>query len=240
MASRLFRFKRFDISQEGAAHPVGTDSVLLGAWAKAAGATRILDIGTGTGVVALMLAQRTENQSRTLITAVEIDPESASCAAANFAASPWAGRLALSEKAVQQFAHTAEHQFDLIVSNPPFYVEALEPPDVKRRLGRHAASLPPEDLLQAVCRLLAPGGAFCVILPLAEGRRLRELAVLKGLFCNAETQVSGRPGKPVERLLMQFSRDPRPFLRHEMMIYSDGDQHSEDFQALTRDFYLFF
>ncbi len=237
MASPLFRFKKFSLSQEGTTHRVGTDSVLLGAWAKAEGATRILDIGAGTGVVALMLAQRTENRPGTLITAVEIDPESARCAASNFAASPWARRLYLVESAVQQFAQTAAYQFDLIVSNPPFYVEALESPDAKRRLGRHAASLPQVDLLQAAGRLLAPGGSFCVILPVAEGRRLRELAVLNGLFCNAEMHVSGRSGKPVERLLMRFTRDPRPFRRHEMSIYGVEEMYSADFQALTREFY---
>lgn len=217
---------------------MGTDSVLLGAWAATEGAERILDIGTGTGVVALFLAQRTEEQAAVSITAVEIDPDAARCAAANFAASPWAGRLEIKQGAVQEFATASGRQFDLIVSNPPFYTETVVSPDARRRLGRNTVELTQEDLLQAVCRLLAPGGAFCAILPEKEGRRLCELAVTKGLYCSAETRVSARPGMPVERLLLRFTRDPRPFQREDLAIYSRLEEYSPEFQRMTGDFYV--
>lgn len=237
MASLRFRFKKFSVGQEGVPHPVGTDSVLLGAWAPVAGTQNVLDIGTGTGVVALMLAQRSE---RAVITAVEIDRDAADCAAANFEASPWVHRLALHADAIQNFSQTAVNQFDLIVSNPPFFTETSVSADVRRRLGRNTDSLSQDALLDAVARLLAPGGSFCVVLPPVEGRRLIELAVTKRLYCNEETQVRARPGKSVERLLLRFTRDPRLFHRTALAIYSHDEVYSPDFQALTKDFYVFF
>lgn len=240
MAAPLYRFKRFSVAQEAAAHPIGTDSVLLGAWADVAAARRILDVGTGTGVVALMLAQRTEPRPETLIDAVEIDPDSAGCAAANFAASPWADRLKVANDTVQHFAQFAENQYDLIVCNPPFFTETTVSPHPRRRLVRNTLRLSSEDLITAALRMLRPQGRLCVILPVVEGRRFCELATIKGLYCSAETRVYPRPGKPVERLLLQFMRDPRTFYREEMAIYSHAEVYSFEFQQITRDFYLFF
>lgn len=239
MAVRPFRFKKFEVRQEGAAHPVGTDGVLLGAWADVEGCQRILDIGTGTGVVALMLAQRTEAIAARIV-AVEIHPPSASLARQNFAASPWAGRLEVVAALVQDFAQQTDLLFDLIICNPPFFSETVVSPDTARRLGRHTATLMPGDLLEGAKKLLEPGGRLCVILPVKEGRRLCELAVPQGLYCTEEVEVRSRPGKPAERLLLRFERNPYVFEKKQLNIYAaaEGERYSVDFHELTKYFYV--
>lgn len=260
MASQPFRFKKFSVEQAGAAHPVGTDGVLLGAWADVEGCQRILDIGTGTGLVALMLAQRTSPPPappppivrsakqeavyaapRELrILAVEIHPPSAALARQNFAASPWASRLEVAESSIQDFARQADEQFDLIVSNPPFFSEKTISPDALRRLGRYTASLPPEDLLAVSKKLLAENGRLCVILPEREGKRFFELAVPNGLYCTEEVAVRTRPQKPVERLLLRFERVPGHLEKKEWSIYASasGEEYAASFQRLVGSFYL--
>lgn len=240
MASPPFRFKRFLVEQEGATHPVGTDGVLLGAWADFAGAGKILDIGTGTGIVALMLAQRTEKQPGVCLTGVELDEDAWRCARRNFAASPWAARLEAVNQSVQDFAHQTGDKFDLIVSNPPFFSETIVSPDKKRQLSRAARSLTLQELLHAALRLLSPGGRLCVILPPAEGRRLCEWGAMGGLYCTRETGVFARPGKACERLLLELQRNPYLMQRSRMYIYKQEEEWSEDMQGLTRDFYLHF
>ena len=240
MASPPFRFKKFLVEQQGAAHPVGTDGVLLGTWADISGATRMLDIGTGTGLVALMLAQRTEHLPDVQITGIELDQDSFLCAQQNFAASPWAGRLAAVGQSVQDFAQNAAGRYDLIVSNPPFFTETVVSPDKKRQLSRAARSLTPGDLLDAVDRLLSPQGKFCAILPPVEGRRLCEWGAMCGLYSTWETQVFARMGKPYERLLLLLQRDPFPMYRSRLYIYEKEEVWSEGFKALTSAFYLDF
>ena len=164
----MFRFKQFAVRQDRCPMKVGTDGVLLGAWAEVRpGDRRMLDVGTGTGLIALMLAQR----SAAWITAVDIDVECATQAAENFAASPWADRLDAVSVAVQRYDPV--EKFDLIVSNPPYYVDSLLSPDEGRNTARHAAGLPFGELAAAVVRLLSPGGRFALVLPPVEMQRFR-------------------------------------------------------------------
>ena len=157
--TEAFQFKQFTIRHDRCAMKVGTDGVLLGAWANAKGKQRILDIGTGSGLIALMLAQRTD----AMITGIEIDPASATQAQENAAASPWADRLQI--VATDIAGYTSYQAFDLIVSNPPFFNEMLLPPGAARSQARHTQALTFEALLFHVQRLLSPEGSFCAILP---------------------------------------------------------------------------
>lgn len=247
-----FRFKKFSVEQEGAAHPVGTDAVLLGAWAGLEGVQRFLDIGAGTGVVGLMLAQRLQQDFDASTSdaqlwsgvGVELHPASAALARQNYAASPWAANLELWTGAIQDFAaNRATEQrgtYDLIVSNPPFFSETTLSPNQARSLGRHTATLSPQDLLIAVKTLLAPKGRFCVVLPVKEGRKLCELAVLQGLYWTRIAELHSRPGKAVERLLIQFEKSPYGIEREVFTMFASekGDAYSAVFRALTREFYL--
>lgn len=200
----------------------------------------MLDIGTGTGLVALMLAQRTENMADVRVTGVELQDDSFRCALRNFSASPWAGRLTAVGQSIQHFAQNAVDQYDLIVSNPPFFTETIVSPDKNRQLSRTARTLTPGDLLDAADRLLSPQGKFCTILPPAEGRRLCEWAALRGLYCTGETQVYSRKEKPCERLLLQLQRNPYPMYRSRLCIYEMQEVWSGDFKTLTAAFYLDF
>lgn len=193
-----FRFKRFTIRQQRSAMKVGTDGVLLGAWAGVRPSDRrILDIGTGTGLIAVMLAQRT---TEARITGVDIDDVAE--ARENGDASPWGDRLQFVQQPIQQF-RPAE-RYDLIVSNPPFYVDSLTSPDRGRTTARHTVHLAYGELLEAVVRLLAPGGRFAVVLPAPEGERFRRLAAAN-LRLQRLTTVRTTPRRPVKRVLMEFS-----------------------------------
>lgn len=217
---------------------MGTDSVLLGAWAETAGASHVLDIGTGTGVLALMLAQRLEQTSKVDICALDIQREACICAKNNFSRSPWAGRLKLIQQSVQSFAETAAGRFELIVSNPPFFSETTVSPNESRRINRNPVALSINDLLVSVDRLLSPEGRFCAVLPVREGQRLQEHGALMGLYCTRVTHVRSRREKPVERLLVQLERDPYRFSRTYLTILEQGQMYSAPFQELTSQFYI--
>jgi tRNA1Val (adenine37-N6)-methyltransferase len=232
MGSSAFQFKKFEICQEGVAHPLGTDAVLLGAWAPTAGMRRALDIGTGSGVIALMLAQRNEDLQ---IDAVEIHPASAARAQENVRRSPWMDRIQVWEIAVQDFQGGP---YDLIVSNPPYFSETIVSPDEHRRRARATAALKPGDLILHARRLLAPEGLLCLILPVPEGRRLQELAATQGLYCNVLIDLHTRPDAAPERSLLQFSRAPLPFKKSTAALFDDAGRFAEPFAALVEPFYL--
>jgi len=232
MAYSAFQFKKFEIRQEGVAHPLGTDAVLLGAWAHTTGIQRALDIGTGSGIIALMLAQRNENMQ---IDAVEIHRASASCAKDNIRRTPWANRIQVWETAVQDF-HGGP--YDLIVSNPPFFSETVVSPYEHRRRARATELLPPGELIRHTRRLLAPKGILCLILPVPEGRRFQELAATKGLYCNVLVDLRTRPDGPPERSLLQFSRAPLPFKKSAPVLFDGAGRFVEPFAALVEPFYL--
>ncbi len=215
---------------------VGTDGVLLGAWVDVQGAEKILDIGTGTGVIAIMLAQRSATAE---IHAVEIDEDSYSQAAENMAGSPWAERLQAHLDSIQHFSKTSGRQFDLIVSNPPFFSGGTLSNSQDKTSVRHTVKLPHGDLLAAVRTLLAPKGKFCLILPNLEGLRFREMAAHYHFYCSKITEIQSRPGKPVERLLLQFEKTVKKLEKNTLLIHQGtANQHSADFQTLTGGFYL--
>lgn len=201
---------------------------------------RVLDIGSGTGVIALMVAQRTSNAQ---IDAVEPDSGSCEDALRNFAESPWADRLHLHGVTLQEYVscYAEKVQYDLIVSNPPYFVDSLKAPDPVRNAVRHAVSLPFEELLDGVKALLAEHGRFAVILPVTEGVLLEKLALERSLHCVRKCLVQTKPGVPPKRVMMEFGRKSVP-LRSDLLIMETERQQefTEEYRRLTRDFYLKF
>ena len=236
MESNTFYFKQFQVRQDRCAMKVGTDGVLLGAWANVEGCESALDIGTGGGVIALMLAQRAPAAQ---IHAVEVEQEAFLQARENAAASPWSDRVHVVHQAIQEYARSAPQRYDLLVSNPPFFSGGVLSHNQDRNSVRHTVKLPHGELLTAVQRLIAPQGRFCVILPYIEGLRFVEMAASYHLYCVDMLQVRSKPGKPVERLLMQFEGEERETRTRDLVIHGEGSSDwTEEYKALTRDFYL--
>jgi tRNA1Val (adenine37-N6)-methyltransferase len=232
--SELFRFKQFSIDHSRATMKVGTDGVLLGAWTNVGNAKRILDIGTGSGLIALMLAQRSAPDAT--IEAVEIERTNADQAVENVFNSPWPNKILVQCQPVQTYQ--PNHGFDCIVSNPPFFINSFQPPDQGRLQSRHTDSLTFEELLDSVVRLLDTSGNFNVILPFSEGLKFQHLASLRSLFCTRQWAFHARKGKPVERWLFEFSRDYRPCDKGEIFHYDMQDEWTVGYKNLVQDFYL--
>ena len=229
-----FRFKQFSVEQDDVAMKVGTDGVLLGAWAECEGARRILDIGTGTGVIALQMAQRNPMAQ---VQAVEIDETAAKRARANFDNSPWAERLEVTQAAVQEFSPA--EKFDLIISNPPYFVDSLLPPDAKRSTARHTHDLTFEELDKAVGRLLDKNGKFALILPVTEFEKYLSLTQLHLV---RRCDVSSIDGGAVKRVMGEFAKQKPTEVAHETLAIEveNRGEFSAEYRALTKDFYLKF
>ena len=229
-----FRFKQFAVAQDDVAMKVGTDGVLLGAWAACDGAKRILDIGTGTGVIALMLAQRNPEAQ---IQAVEIDETATRRARSNFDMSPWAERLEVECCAVQEF-NPAE-KLDLIISNPPYFVDSLLPPDAKRSTARHTHDLSFEELDKAACQLLANEGKFALILPTTEFEKY--LAITQ-LSLVRRCDVHPIEGGEVKRVMAEFAKQKvgETILENISIERGRRGDYTEEYRTLTKDFYLKF
>ena len=238
MPNDYFQFKQFTIYQRGAAMKVGTDSVLLGAWANVSEKTAILDVGTGSGILAIMLAQR---NASACIDAVEIDESSFTQAVENVTRSPWSDRIRLYSQPFQQFVEKSVYMYDLIVSNPPFFNRSLLSPDGRKNLARHTDSLSQEDLLSGTVKLLKPNGVLSVVLPVAEGELFVSKAAEYNLFCHRKTTVKPNPDKPPKRLLLEFSRSRRGMVESELCV-EEGVRHAYTaaYVNLTKDFYLNF
>lgn len=216
---------------------VGTDGVLLGAWCPVEGIGKALDIGTGTGLIAIMLGQR---NPEVVIHAVEIDPEACRQAAENMASTPWCDRLYIHEESIQDFSRSKDKSFDLIVSNPPFFTGGTFSDQQDRNSVRHTVKLPHGDLLRAVRDLLSEDGRFCVVLPLIEGLRFKELAATYHLYCTKVTEVLPKADRPVERLLMQFEWVEKACTTDQLVIQKEArNEWTDEYVAMTKDFYLY-
>ena len=229
-----FKFKQFSVEQDDVAMKVGTDGVLLGAWAECEGARRILDVGTGTGVIALQMAQRSPTAQ---VQAVEIDETAAKRARANFDKSPWAERLEVAQTAVQEFSPA--EKFDLIISNPPYFVDSLLPPDAKRSTARHTHDLTFEELDRAVVRLLAENGKFALILPVTEFEKYLSLTQLHLV---RRCDVHPIEGGAVKRVMGEFAKQKPTEIAHENIAIERGHRgdYTDEYRTLTKDFYLKF
>lgn len=236
MANDYFRFRRFLVRQDCCAMKVGTDGVLLGAWAQ--GGQRILDIGTGTGLIALMMAQRFADAH---VDALEIDPAAAAQATENVAASPFSQRITVTALSVQQWAHDSRHcaLYDAIVSNPPYFEQSLLSPDDARTEARHAVTLTYTDLFSCVSRLLRPEGLFSVVIPFNCFSSLLSEAALHGFHLCRRCDIRTTPRKAPRRHLLTFTRAPHtPYSVEEGILETQPNVRSEWYTHLMRDFYL--
>lgn len=215
---------------------VGIDGVLLGAWASIENANRILDIGTGTGLIALMIAQR----SHAKIIGIDIDSDAVFQANENIEKSPWQARVEVQESSLQKFVATSTRLFDLIISNPPYFINSLKAPSDSRTTARHTDSLTHEELIENAVQLLNPTtGRMCIILPVNEGLRCVDFAQSKGLYCTKQVTVFPKPATAAKRLLLEFSFTFSPKEVSDLTIEDEVRHHySPEFTELAKDFYL--
>lgn len=229
-----FQFKKFAIHHERCAMKVGTDAVLLGSWVEVSKGERILDVGTGSGVIALMLAQRTGDAVQ--IDAIEIEKDDVSQARENVLSSPWPSKVSVLEKPLQQFEPGV--RYDLIVSNPPFFINSLLPPAPGRARTRHDQQLTFHELISHALRLITPSGRLAVILPVQEGNDFRRLARDNGLHVQRQLAFYSRRHKPQERWLFEFGFEERQVNSETLVLHKSDQEWSDDYKKLTGEFYL--
>lgn len=230
-----FTFKQFFVAHDRCAMKVGTDGVLLGAWAPVANAQHILDIGSGSGLVALMLAQRSPAAN---IDAVELEASAAQQANENFIESPWAERLHVFAEDINQFALTHAQHYDVIVSNPPYFESAVACRDEARTTARYTETLTHDALLDCARALIKPDGQFCVVLPYDIGLAFERNAQSRGWFTGQRVDIRDRPGKPLNRMLLVLSLHPQQAIVQELAIREELNVYSNEFRQLITDFYL--
>ncbi|WP_298884503.1 methyltransferase [uncultured Polaribacter sp.] len=237
--SKSFKFKEFTIHQDKTAMKVGTDGVLLGAWCSVEDFPDIiLDVGSGTGVVSLMIAQRSDAMT---IDAVEIDENAYEQTVANFEESDWGDRLYCYNATFQEFAKEIaeeEETYDLIVSNPPFYTDNFETNDEARNKARFTTSLSFEELLLGVSKILSASGKFSTIIPFKEEENFIALAKEKQLFLNKICRIKGNPTSEIKRSLLEFSFKENNIIEENLTIEIERHQYTEAYINLTKDFYL--
>jgi tRNA1Val (adenine37-N6)-methyltransferase len=234
MANSFFQFKQFRIDQSEAALKVCTESCIFGASIPIEGAQRILDIGTGTGLLALMLAQR----SQASLEAIELDEASARDAQFNFSQSPWKERLTLYIGDVKKFSPSKK--FDVIISNPPFFIHHLKSADARTNAALHGSELRPQDLCELVNRFATDDGRFFVLLPEQELLLVREQLEASGWTSTYELSIYQDASKPVFRKIGGFSRKKEtPFISKQLVIYAPGRIYTDAFIQLLKEYYLY-
>lgn len=229
-----FTFKQFHINQQHCAMKVGTDGILLGAWADVNHCKNILDMGSGTGLLALMLAQRTKEDSQ--IYAVELDPAAAQQAQENITLSPWKARINLIRGDVQHFLSDTKETFDLIVANPPYFDQGVDCKNEERNLARYVQQSH-LDWLSWAAERLSEKGKISFVLPYEAAKTLEKLTAL---YCVKQTEVITKIGKSPQRMLITFSKQPQELEHNQIVIYNEKNRYTDEFIALTKDFYLKF
>ncbi|MDR3367077.1 MAG: methyltransferase [Prevotellaceae bacterium] len=240
MPRDFFQFKQFAIRQSCCSMKVGTDGVLLGAWVSvnAGQAQRMLDVGCGTGLIAIMLAQRAPLAQ---VDAVEVEEMAYRQALQNAIDSGWKSRLRFVHGDFNALAQCSTTRYDLIVSNPPYFKRSLLSPNEKRNAARHANELTHEDLIRGSACLLAERGRLAVVLPYVEGNVFIALAADAGLYCARKLNVATKKGKPVKRLLMEFAQEKGKLDEQNLFIEDSlPSSYTDDYKRLTKDFYLKF
>lgn len=235
----MFRFKEFSVLQDKSAMKVGTDAILLGSWAPfLPDSKRILDIGAGTGVLSLMMAQRFSNAS---IQAIEIEESATEECLMNFQNSKWSNRLQVSHCPIQDFTFAHLNvKSDCIISNPPFFMETIRPESEERKLARNTQSLSYEELIDSVRKLLQVNGLFATIIPFQNEAEFLSICKAAGLYVFKKCWVKGTPESQFKRSLLCFSFHESSYHSDALVVEHSRHQYTEEFIQLTKDFYLNF
>jgi tRNA1Val (adenine37-N6)-methyltransferase len=233
MPNPYFKFKQFTIWHDKCAMKVGTDGVLLGAWANTNNIKRVLDVGTGTGLISLMIAQRSPNA---IIDAIEIDEIAFLQAKNNFLNSIWSDRI--NAICCDFKKYTSQEKYDLIVSNPPYFVDALKSPDQQRSLARHVGSLNYESLFATASKFLSETGTIDIIIPAEAENSIIDIAWKHKFFPVRKLNVYTKPSKQCRRILFSFSFQEKKCEDQDLHIKLTDNQFSNEYNLLTRDFYL--
>jgi tRNA1Val (adenine37-N6)-methyltransferase len=234
--AKPFHFKQFSIYQDKCAMKIGTDGVLLGAWTTIMPNTRtILDIGAGTGIIALQMAQRATAET---IDAIEIEENAYEQCVENFEASPWGDRLFCYQASLEEFASEVDEKYDLIVSNPPFYADGYKSNNASRDTARFADALPFRHLADCVAALLSDKGVFSVILPKKEEENFIHLASEVNLFPQRFCHIKGNATSEVKRVMMEFSFEKKEIQNENIVIEISRHNYTQAYTNLVKDFYL--
>ena len=236
MANQLFNFKQFKVEQDKCAMKIGTDAVLLGAWSNLKNNPfSILDIGSGTGVLSLMLAQRSNSE---IIDALEIDENAFEQCVENFENSTWSDRLFCYHASLEEFVDEIQDNYDLIISNPPFYSEDYKSNKPQRDLARFEDALPFEHLIDSVSKLLSSNGTFNVIIPYKVEQDFINLAESSNLFPNKILRIKGSSESEIKRSLIEFSFTKSEVKIENLTIEISRHNYTKEYIDLTKDFYL--
>ena len=249
MSNPYFQFKQFKINHDRCAMKVGTDGVLLGAWTSIdtlnkEESTRVLDIGTGSGLIALMIAQRTSSLNKLFIDALEIDATASIQAQENVLCSPWKDKISIihgdfTDANLLSKLLLDNGPYQLIVTNPPYFIDSLNSPNEQRTVARHTQTgLNFEQLIKGVLHLLDVNGLFSLILPTSEADRFIDLATSEELYLTRRTNLLTKPGGKIRRVMMQFEKKKNHCIEDEMLIELSRHQYSDEYKALTAAFYL--
>ncbi len=235
MANHYFKFKEFTIEQDKCGMKVCTDACILGAYVPAKNVRKILDIGTGTGLLSLMLAQR----FKTFINAVEIDQNAYLQACENVKNSPWEKQIAVHHSSIQNYSAGTKEQFDFIISNPPFYQNHLQSNTPSKNTAHHTISLSQTDLLLCVDKLLIDNGKFVVLLPKAQSDQLEKLAKNHQLFISEKLLIRDRETSKNVKVIATYQQKKTNLITNELIIKKDNGSYSINFIALLKDYYLY-
>ncbi len=232
--SKNFRFKQFTIWHDKTAMKVGTDGVLLGAWTDCNNAKTILDIGTGTGLIAIMLAQKSFSE----ITAIEIDSNAYNQAKENISICKWRDRIIIEEIDFLLYYKTIKSKFDLIVCNPPFFENSLKPKNIERKKARHTDTLVFDELITGVSKIISEKGKFSLILPIDNYEKIKQLCFKEHLYLIKKTEVKPNFDKKAKRVLLEFSKNKTKVIKNILTIEKERHFYTEDYKKLTKDYYL--
>lgn len=234
MSNPYFRFKKFTVFHDRCAMKVGTDGVLLGAWTNITNTQQILDIGTGTGLIALMLAQRSLAQ----IDAVEIDPQSCNQARENINNSPWSNRIQIYHNSIQNYAINCSKRYNLLISNPPFFTNASKAAIKARTVARHSDSLEQIEILQIAEKLLCEDGRLAIIYPTEQAESFQQKAESFEFYCQRKLYVKSTLASPIKRILLEFGKNDLAYQESTLIIETARHSYSAEFVNLIKNFYL--